>query len=101
MYILGDWYPFSLLHLSTIYRLPSDIVHFNTLDKVERHHAINDGLNFNELLLVDLVPSQLQMGFLLDFTYGAFYRRLFLVDLTFWEIKLLHDLVPWIMVDAK
>jgi hypothetical protein len=41
------------------------------------------------------------MGFLLDFAYGAFYRRLFLVDLTFWEVKLLHYLVPWIMVDAK
>ncbi len=74
MDVLGDRYPFSLLHLPPIYGLPSDIVHFDTLDEVERDHAINDGLNFYELLLVDLLPPQLQVRFLLDFADGAFYR---------------------------
>jgi hypothetical protein len=78
--------PLTLLDFSTVDWLPSYIFHLNTFDEVKCYHSIDDSLNFNELLLIDLVGSQLQMSFFLDLPDGTIDRGLVLINLALWKI---------------
>jgi hypothetical protein len=93
--------PLKFLDLSTVYRLPSYIFHIDTFNKIECYHPVDDCLNFDELLLVDLIWPQLQMCFFLNFPDCTIDRGLVLIDLALWKIKFFSDFVSGVMVDAK
>ena len=78
----------------------SDRIWIDTLDEEERNFAKLDSFNLDELLYIYLLV-QTQLSLLVDLSERAIDRSLSLVDLTLWEVQLVCNSIPRVVIDHE
>ena len=90
--------------------LRRDSIGRDALNEEQRDHPVFDSLYFDELLHVDLTilaihvaraVSKSELCLLIDLSERTFVAVFTLIDLSFREIKLLDNLVSWIVIDNE
>ena len=108
--VLVNRYPVEIVFFFLCAVLRCDSVSCDAFDEEQSDHPVLDRLYFDELFHVDvtvesihvaLTISESELRLLIDFSECALVAVLTLVDLSFWEIKLLDNLVTRVVIDDE